>query len=464
VAAATSRSASTEPASTAIGEEGSTIVEAPVDTTNTLSATAGAEEALPAAAPSSAGAAVPAPANAALPQPLVVDAATHLQRLQQHVQDVGRARAPRPRDPAWQQARRQREQAVRADTVALVQQVRSAGLTTTVAADLLVVPARTLRHWRARRDSRARALGRPHARATADQATAAISFVHQHGPHVGLPTLQASFPTLARAELRDLLACYRHLWSHLHPRQQVACHWHVPGLVWAMDFTEVRRPIDGRWRYVLAVRDLASGLQLTWRPVPGPTVAALLPELQLLFTIYGAPLVVKSDNGSAFRAADLKGFLQRWQVWPLYSPPGAPWYNGAIEASIRSLKIWTEYEAWRNGHADAWASADLDAARAFANTLSRPRRLAGRAPAEVWESRRPPSQEVRDDFGVCVRHLEAEARRAQGIPLDAALDHYDQAALHRRVLESVLVEHGYLSITRRRLPQRLFGKSVAKIM
>src|SRR5205807_2895655 len=100
----------------------------------------------------------------------------------------------------------------------------------------------------------------------------------------------------ARAELEDLLGCYRHLWLAEHPRELCELHWHVPGAVWAMDFTEVRQWIDGRYRYVFAVRDLASGLQLAWRPVPDLSVAAVLPELQLLFTIHGPPLVLKSDN------------------------------------------------------------------------------------------------------------------------------------------------------------------------
>jgi hypothetical protein len=63
-----------------------------------------------------------------------------------------------------------------------------------------------------------------------------------------------------------------------------------------------------------------------------------------------------------------------------------------------------------------------------------------------------------------VRRLETEARCAGGIALDADLDHYQQAALHRRVLESALVQHGYLSITRRPIPQQLFGRKVAMII
>src|SRR5207249_1431624 len=116
-----------------------------------------------------------------------------------------------------------------------------------------------------------------------DQADGVIGFLHSHGPYVGIPTLRATFPSLARAELADLLGCYRHLWRAAHPRLQAVLHWQRPGSVWAMDFTEVRQPIDAYYRYVFAVRDLASGFQLAWRPVPDLTLSAALPELTLLF-------------------------------------------------------------------------------------------------------------------------------------------------------------------------------------
>ena len=192
-------------------------------------------------------------------------------------------------------------------------------------------------------------------------------------------------------------------------------------------------------------------------------MAAVLPELSLLFTVHGSPLVLKSDNGSAFRAAPLKAMLGRWQVRPLYSPPGAPWYNGAIEASIGSLKTRTHYLAWRQGHEDHWTGADLEQARQLANTTARPRGPRGPTPAETWAVRRPATQDERDRFAATVRQREAEARRQAGIDAEVELDHYEQAALHRRVLEPALVQHGYLSLTRRRIPQSLFGRKVAMI-
>jgi transposase InsO family protein len=215
---------------------------------------------------------------------------------------------------------------------------------------------------------------------------------------------------------------------------------------------------------MLAVRDLASGRQLLGLPVTNPVAEEVVSALTSLFAVLGAPLVLKSDNGSAFRAEHLKGFLRRWQVWALYSPPGEPGYNGAIEASIGSLKTRTQFEAYRNGHPGAWTSSDLEQARQLANTLARPRATHGPTPLQAWDRRRPPSLAQRDRFGDLVSQLEKETRGQDGLALDAPLDHYEQAALHRRVLQKALVESGYLTITRRRIPQTFFGQKAAKIM
>jgi len=212
-----------------------------------------------------------------------------------------------------------------------------------------------------------------------------------------------------------------------------------------------------------AVRDLASGLQLAWRPVLDMEAATTQAEREVVFTIHGAPLVLKSDNGSAFRATSMKNKLGQWQLAPLYSPPGQPGYNGAIEASIGSLKKRTQHAAYLAGHAGDWTTADLDCARELANLTARPRGAQDPTPQQLWESRRSPTLAEREAFGVEVRQLEEQLRAQDGSATDAHLEHYEQAALHRRVLQQVLVERGLLTITRRRLPQTFYGQKVANI-
>ena len=69
------------------------------------------------------------------------------------------------------------------------------------------------------------------------------------------------------------------------------------------------------------VRDLASGYQLAWHPTRTATAEETLPILLSLFDEQGLPLVLKSDNGSAFKSRLLAGMLDDWQIVPLRSPP-----------------------------------------------------------------------------------------------------------------------------------------------
>ena len=234
---------------------------------------------------------------AAAPGP---DEPSHRQRLRDQLSARAQRRRSHRRGQAWQGEQRQRERRIRADAAALANFWQDQGVPAGEVATLLDCPARTLRHWQhALGQGRLGALplGRPHLQCTTGQSQQVLGFLHEHGPWVGMPTLTAEFGDLAAAELRELLLVFRHLWVAQHPRQRCVLHWHQVGTVWGMDFTKVKQPIDGIYPNVFAVRDLASGMQLAWRPVHDLEAATAQAELALLFTIHGAPLVLKSDNG-----------------------------------------------------------------------------------------------------------------------------------------------------------------------
>jgi hypothetical protein len=101
--------------------------------------------------------------------------------------------------------------------------------------------------------------------------------------------------------------------------------WTRAGAVWAADYTQPDSVIDGRFRYVLCVRDLATGMQFLSEPVEdadSPTAAA---QLGRLLAIHSPPLVLKTDNASHFKG-ELTAVLDRHDVVQLLSPPGSPRY------------------------------------------------------------------------------------------------------------------------------------------
>jgi transposase InsO family protein len=460
--------------------------------------------------------------------PATAAAAAHRELLQEWFTLAGTSSGGQRRGSAWQQPRRALEQAVRDQAVAFRHWVAERGLTRCEGAACLGLSARTLRAWEhsAAANPALTRRGRPVQRSPRLARTAVLEVLEAVGPGVGLAVLQGQFPELPRAELADLLRRYRGVWLRRHGQALHVLHWPCPGTVWAVDYAEPPLPLEEGFTQLLAVRDLASGQQLLWLPAAEATAATTVAALVWLFTVYGAPLVLKMDNGSPFVAAATQELLGQWQVPPLYSPPRLPQYNGAIEAGIGSLKARTHYQAARGGHPETWTASDLEAARAAANNLGRPWGADGPTPAQRWAERRPVTAAERSAFAATVARLEEEGRacssgevaapgptvaataptaaqrcatagtaqaeasgsaeqgaergaspvavparevpteeplRADGSGREASRRSPERAAERRQAIGRALVAHGYLLFTRRRIPPPITRKKVSKI-
>jgi transposase InsO family protein len=370
------------------------------------------------------------------------------------------------RGPRRQQRRRRHEADVRRATVAVVDWARELDVETAVVAERLGVAVRTLRDWRQRdatAELRVVPWGGPTARSDQVVRQAVLGFLGEVGPGVGLAVLRGQFPHLARAELRDLLVRYRQVWRRRHPTWAHVLNWSQPGAVWAIDFSEAPTPVDGVYPWLLAVRDLASGYQLLWWPLRQATGEATAEMLAELFRQFGAPLVLKSDNGSAFGSEVVQGLLAHWGVFSLFSPPGCPRYNGAIEAAIGSLKTRTAWQALRAGHAGEWQRRDLEAAWRQANQTARPRGWRGPTPEESWHGRGVLGAGQRERFTALVNQGRAARWARRGWTTNEELDVMQGRALDREVVSRVLVALGYLTIRRRRILPPLSTLKTARI-
>ena len=147
--------------------------------------------------------------------------------------------------------------------------------------------------------------------------------------------------------------------------------WTRVGAVWAVDFTEAPHFIDGVYPYLLVVRELGAGFQLMALPTRDQTAQTVRHAMLSLFAAYGRPLLLKSDNGSAFKAGESRDFLAEHGVLLLPSPPRTPTYNGACEAGIGSIKTRCHEIASARGCPDPWTADDVEAARLQANASRR---------------------------------------------------------------------------------------------
>ncbi len=100
-------------------------------------------------------------------------------------------------------------------------------------------------------------------------------------------------------------------------------------------------PIDGLYPSVLATRDLASRMQLQALPTLHADAETTIPAMAAQFDWVGAPLVLKTDNGSPFIAGDFREFLKDRSAILLLSSPRTPRHNDSVQAGMRSLKTGT---------------------------------------------------------------------------------------------------------------------------
>ena len=344
---------------------------------------------------------------------------------------------------------REAEREVRQLAVRYSEQARQQGVPATLVAQQLRAPARTVRHWKNQGADSISLRGRPPNTCPVAERNEVIRFLSEvSGPVVGLAALRALFRTRPRCTLEDLLRRYRYVWRWRYQQKGFRLTWLRPGSVWAMDFSQATHPIDGIYPYLLAVRDLASHRQLAWHPFRGETALETIPVLEDLFRRFGPPLVLKSDNGSAFIAEILAGILQHWRVSQLFSPPRHPQYNGALERSNGTLKTYTHQHAIQEGHPFRWTSTDVDQARELANTLSRPWGHRGASPEEAWQARAPIPADERELFLTTVGLQRLKAASDMTTDETKELDRKTQADIDRRALSQSLQELNYLQLTR----------------
>jgi transposase InsO family protein len=361
-----------------------------------------------------------------------------------------------------QRPRREQECQARHEAVRFVEEqvssCRSAAL-------CLRVSSRTLASWKRRKvrgELVPRLRGRPCREVTCTERVCVQTLLEETGPRLGLPTLRSCCADVPPCILAYLLKDYRRQFQAEHRLVVETLRWLCPGSVWAIDHSQPPRPIDGCFRQILAIRDLASGMQLAWTPVADATAAEALPVLEALVAEHGPPLVLKSDNGSPFISQQFAEWLAVWQIVAMFSPVRMPRYNGALEAGIGGMKRRTEIVVARHDRFVDWTCDDLFAALVWANEDHYPHGLAAGTAANHFAARPTLGAAERNTFRAAVVQSEQELYAAACTSGDVLTDKL-RAVYHRRAVRHALVEHNYLSITRRSIPQPIHLAKCARI-
>jgi transposase InsO family protein len=369
----------------------------------------------------------------------------------------------RKRGPGAQVHRRRIEGRTRQVVVRAVRAVGAKRWSRPQVAAALHVSPRTMERWFAAGDQVPAIRGRPAQHADAKTTHEIFALLQASGPGTGLPFLERQFPDVAREELRDLRQIYQ---EQIFSKGQVLVHaltWQRPGAVWAMDHAHAPSLAEGGFRHLLVVRDLGSGRQLLVLPVISQDTQPVQDALLALFLRHGAPLVLKSDNGSAFTSHDLREFLRNWKVEQLLSPPGLPSYNGAVEAGIGSLRTHAHYESARHDRVGQWTCDDVEAARQRCNLYGRPRGRQGPNPQELWSVRTPISPQARELFRLGCALGRWRAACDRGACRGAVLTPQQLAAVEREAITESLIGHEHLVVRERWISQPVTRRRARKI-
>jgi transposase InsO family protein len=373
---------------------------------------------------------------------------------------------PERRGMPGQFERRQAERSIRRHLMALTIWAMKNGVRLKETAERLGLLPETLWSWVEKWDAdrmKLMARGRPADRGKREERNEALAMFLMIGPDVGVESLREHFPDLSRAEMREIVKRARKaIWGKGRLLLRVL-RWPKAGRVWSMDFFEPPCLIDGIYRYVLLVRDLGSRKLLSALPTVTMNASAVVDLLTALVAWYGAPLVSKSDNGSPLVEEGIQRFWESCGTRMLLSPPYYPKYNGSAECGGGTMQVKAFFHAALEDRPEAWDCGDIEFAKRQANDTVRRDLPYPATPDQLFEERRPISDEEREEFRQCYYEHEFDARRELGFFQGIELSLQEQARVDRVALSKALLEKGYLQFRRRRITTPICVRKVERI-
>ena len=230
----------------------------------------------------------------------------------------------------------------------------------------LGVTERLLRHW-ASRPTPPRVGRPPHPAALRWRAALAAARQLKHQgwsagwrpvaaarPHVPVYLLKTLVPALKRRHRARLRR-----WRAQH---RVTVHVHAPGVIVGQDAVHLGGPRRAP-RLSEVLRDRATCAILGGAEGPPSTGAEVVQFLQHIDAAHGLPLVEATDNGAAYRSAEVQTYLASRQVVWLPSRVHTPQDNGATERAIRELEDELDPDGPADAEALAAAATRLNTAR-----------------------------------------------------------------------------------------------------
>ncbi|XP_062404761.1 uncharacterized protein K02A2.6-like [Sardina pilchardus] len=219
-----------------------------------------------------------------------------------------------------------------------------------------------------------------------------------HEPHPGISRMKSTarghmwWPGLDNEIEQKVKACVICQEVRNAPPQAPVSPWEWPGKPWTRIHIDYAGPFLGEM-FLIAVDAHSKWLEVA--PVRAATSAATIEHLRAMFSIYGLPHTIVSDNAAYFTSSEFKGFLSSNGVRHITSAPYKPSTNGLVERAVQTVKRALKKSMESGGSLKTRISRFLAAYR------STPHATTGRSPAEMlfgrpvrtrWDLLRPDTQ------------------------------------------------------------------------
>jgi transposase InsO family protein len=162
-----------------------------------------------------------------------------------------------------------------------------------------------------------------------------------HEPHMGIVKSKA----LARSYVwwpgvdeavermcRECAVCAAHADA---PPRQAPSMWPWPDRQWSRIHLDFMGPILGK-SYLVVVDAMSKWVEVFH--MPSTTAGAVIAALCELFSRWGLPKQIVSDNGPPFSSTELRNYCQGLSIEHIFSAPYHPASNGLAEVTVKALK------------------------------------------------------------------------------------------------------------------------------
>ena len=161
----------------------------------------------------------------------------------------------------------------------------------------------------------------------------------------------------------------------LHP-------WNWPGRPWSRLHIDFAGPLEGGRMLLILVDAHSKWIEVF--PTRSSTSAVVIENLRRVFSQFGLPEVLVSDNGSAFVSEEFNQFLLKNGVKQVTSAPYHPATNGLAERAVQTVK--------KGLRKDTVGTLESRLSRFLMSYRLTPQSTTGISPAELLLGRRPRSR------------------------------------------------------------------------